>query len=181
MKKVLLSLVVLVAVSTASFAQLSGGIRAGVNLSDNSGDDVEADMKAGFQLGVYLVGNLSDKIALQPELVYSGLGSKDDDESTKLNYISIPVLLRYNINDMINLHVGPQFGILTSAKYGDTDIKDGLKGLDTGLAVGLGLDFAAFNAGLRYYAGLSNINDEGEGDFKNNAIQIVVGYRLFGE
>jgi hypothetical protein len=180
MKKVLLSLVVLVAVSTASFAQLSGGIRAGVNLSDNSGDDVEVDMKAGFQLGLYLVGNLSDKIALQPELVYSSLGSKDDDDSYKFNYISIPVLVRYNINDMINIHVGPQFGILASAKYGDEDIKDGLKGLDTGLALGVGLDFAAFNAGLRYYAGLSNISDADGGDLKNNAIQIVVGYRLFG-
>jgi hypothetical protein len=151
MKKIILSLAI-VAFSTAAFAQLSGGIRAGVNLSDNTGDGVEADMKAGLQLGVYLVGNLSDKIALQPELVYSSFGSKSDGGDFKLGYISIPILLRYNFNDMVNVHVGPQFGILSSAKFEDVDVKDGMKGLDTGLAIGLGLDFGALNAGVRYYA-----------------------------
>lgn len=178
MKKVFLSAVI-VLLSSACFAQFTGGIRAGLNLADMSGDDVDVDMKAGFQVGLYFVGNLSEKLAVQPELVYSALGGKDD-ETFKVNYISIPLFLRYNINEMVNVHLGPQFNILTSAKYGDTDVKDGLKGLDTGLALGVGLDFDAFNAGLRYYAGLTNINDEGDGDLKNNAIQIVVGYRLFG-
>jgi hypothetical protein len=188
MKKILLSLAILAAFSTASFAQLSGGARLGLNLSNFGGDDGEGDMKTGLQLGVYVVGNLSEKLAIQPELVYSSFGAKEDysgtEVTTALSYISIPVLLRYNINEMINIHVGPQFGILASAKAktddDDVDIKDDMKGLDTGLAIGLGLDFGKFNAGARYYAGLSNIVDADEVDVKNTAIQIVIGYKLFG-
>jgi hypothetical protein len=180
MKKILLSLAILAAFSTASFAQLSGGVRAGLNLANNSGDVENNSMKVGLQLGVYLVGNLSDKLAIQPELVYSGYGSSYDEGDYKLGYISIPILLRYNINDMVNIHLGPQFGILSSAKFEDEDVKDGLKGLDTGLALGVGFDFGAFNAGARYYAGLSNIADSDESDVKNTALQLVVGYRLFG-
>ena len=187
MKKVLLSLVALVAISTASFAQVSGGVRAGLNLSNQKfsiGDESESgDMKAGFLLGLYLTGNLSEKVAIQPELLYSSMGSKSDDGDLKMAYIAIPVLLRYNFNEMINLHVGPQFGILASAKADDEDIKDFYKGLDVGAAIGLGADFGAFNAGLRYYMGLSNVaeeNDLVDLEAKNSAIQIVLGYRLFG-
>jgi hypothetical protein len=191
MKKLLLSLVALVLISSAAFAQLSGGIRAGLNFSNESAksDDLDlddtGDMKVGMQLGLYLVGNLSEKIALQPELVFSSFGSKDDDGSTKLSYISIPVLLRYNINEMINIHAGPQFGILASAKYEDEDIKDFYNGLDLGAALGVGLDFGKVNAGLRYYFSLGNTADTdaiGVDDLKakNTAIQLVVGYKLFG-
>jgi hypothetical protein len=188
MKKILLSLAVLVAFSTASFAQLSGGARLGVNLSNFGGDDGEGDMKAGLQLGLYLVGNLSEKLAVQPELLYSSYGAKEDfsgtEVTTALSYISIPVLLRYNVNEMINIHVGPQFGILASAKAktddDDVDIKDEMKGMDLGLALGVGLDFGKFNAGLRYYGGLSNIVDADDVDVKNTAFNVVIGYKLFG-
>jgi hypothetical protein len=187
MKKLVLSLVALVAFASVSFAQLSGGIRAGLNLANQKysvGSDSESgDMKAGFLLGLYLTGNLSENLAIQPELVYSGFGTKEDDESLNLGYLSIPVLLRYNINEMINVHLGPQFGILMSAKAEDEDVKDAYKGADMGLTVGVGLDFGAFNAGARYYAGLSNIveeNDLIDLEGKNSAIQIVLGYRLFG-
>ena len=186
MKKILLSLAI-VAFSSAAFAQLSGGIRAGLNFAnakttvDAFDYDDSGDMKAGLQIGVYLVGNLSDKIAIQPELVYSSMGSKSDDIGDyDFSYISIPIFLRYNINEMINIHVGPQFGILAGADWDGEDIKDDMKGLDTGLALGVGLDFGKFNAGARYYAGLANISDVDGYEVKNNAIQLVVGYRLFG-
>jgi len=32
-----------------------------------------------------------------------------------LSYITIPVLVRYNINDMFSVHAGPQFGFLLKA------------------------------------------------------------------
>lgn len=195
MKRVLLAFVVVAAFSTASFAQISGGVRAGLNLSNQkfkAGDESESgDMKAGLQLGAYLVANISDNLAIQPELVYSSLGSQEDvdGETVKLaaHYISIPVLVRYNVNEMFNVHVGPQLGFLASAKAkadaGDVDVKDSYKGMDFGLALGVGLDFGKLNAGLRYYAGLANIAEEEDGEdytAKNSAIQIVVGYKLFG-
>jgi hypothetical protein len=191
MKKALSVLVVLTMISTATFAQLSGGIRAGLNLtnqkfkSDDFDLDDKGDMKAGFQIGLYLVGNLSEKLAVQPELVFSGFGANGDDGDLKMNYLSIPVLLRYNINEMINIHAGPQFGILMSAKGDDDDVKDLYNGADIGLAIGLGLDFGKFNAGARYYQGMTNVASDDftlGSDLKatNSAIQLVVGYKLFG-
>lgn len=188
MKKLFLSGLLLVAFSSATFGQLSGGIRAGLNFSnvktkvDAIDYDENGDMKVGYQLGLYFVGNLSEKLAVQPEIVYSTMGAESDDTGdSKLGYISIPIFLRYNINEMINIHLGPQFNILTSAKDDDdNDFKDDLKGLDTGITLGLGFDFGAFNAGARYYWGLTNYSDVDGVEVKNTAIQLVAGYRIFG-
>jgi hypothetical protein len=195
MKKLLLSVVAFTMMASFAFAQLSGGVRVGLNLANQKdkfdGGSESGDIKPGFQVGAYLVGNLSDKIAIQPELTFSVLGTKISDPDVgdiklNLNYITIPIFLRYNINDILNIHLGPQFGILASAKGkadgGSADIKSQYKSLDVGAAVGLGLDFGKFNAAARYYQGLSNIAegaDSGE-TLKNSSIQVVLGYRLFG-
>jgi hypothetical protein len=198
-KHTLLVVLAVFAFAPMAFSQVSGGIRLGVNLANQKlealGISVTPDSKLGLLGGLYLTANVTDKFAIQPELTFSSMGSKDTSDGeefvAKLNYLSLPVLLRYNITENINIHVGPQLGFLLSAKGevdGDSeDIKDQYKGIDFGAAVGLGVDFGKFNGGLRYVAGLSNINDIGEIDgfdldlsVKNNSFQIFVGYRLFG-
>jgi hypothetical protein len=117
------------------------------------------------------------------------MGSTDPDVSDikyQFNYISLPVMLRYNITEQFNIQAGPQLGFLMSAKVSDgdnsVDIKEFAKGTDFGAAFGVGGDFGKFNAGARYYLGLSNIAEDAQGDdsFKNNGFQIFLGYRLFG-
>jgi hypothetical protein len=116
------------------------------------------------------------------------MGSQDSDADLKLpfDYISVPVLLRFNVSENINLHAGPQVGFLLSAKITDgddsIDIKEGFTGTDFGAAFGIGGDFGKFNGGLRYYLGFANIIEDTTdgGTFKNNAFQIFLGYRLFG-
>lgn len=172
---------------------MSGGVRLGGNLSNlkwSAGDlSMTDDSKFGLLAGVYLTAMLSDRVGIQPELAYSSMGSKQDEDGTvKLNYIALPVLLRYQIVDQIHLLVGPQASFLMSAKYeedGDEeDIKDSVKGLDFGAVFGVGADISRFNVGLRYGLGLANIFDEdgGEGvEVKSRAFQIVLGYKLFGD
>jgi hypothetical protein len=186
MRKSIAIAITLFFIAYGSYAQIGGGVRLGANISnvkvDSPFGDISYDSKIGALAGVYLTAQLADKIALQPELLYSGYGAKLDEVNLNLGYVSVPVFLQYQINEMFNLNVGPQFGFLLSAKSEDEDIKDSFKGLDLGGALGLGLNFGKFNAGLRYYLGLSNISDQG-GDFKvkNNAFQLVVGYQLFGK
>ena len=191
MKNYLILILLLVATATAH-AQLSGGLRLGVNVSNQKakyGSDSETgDSKIGFLGGFYLTANLSEKFAIQPELVFSGMGSQDNDLDVKIpfNYLSIPVLLRYNLSKNINIHAGPQIGFLLTAKITDgndsINIKDSATGTDFGTAFGIGGDFGKFNGGLRYYLGLSNIAKDAVDNesFKNNAIHIFLGYRLFG-
>jgi Outer membrane protein beta-barrel domain len=197
-KHTLLVVLAVFAFAPMAFSQISGGIRFGANIAnqkyDADGISVSPDSKLGLLGGLYLTASLSDKIAIQPELHFSSMGSKVDffgeEAKTKLNYLSVPVLLRYNITENFNLQVGPQLGLLMSAKTevdGDSeDVKDLYKGIDFGAAIGLGVDFGKINGGLRYVAGLSNTADS-DGDIdssdftvKNNSFQIFIGYRLFG-
>lgn len=105
------------------------------------------------------------------------------DGSIVLNYITIPLMLNFNVNDIISLQVGPQFSVLSGAEVKfesiSVDIKDQLKGSDTGLNFGAMLNFGKLNATARYCLGLSNIDDSGS-EVKNGVIQVSLGYRLFG-
>lgn len=191
MKNYLL-VVILVVLSTTVYAQVSGGLRLGVNVSNQKavtdGNSETGDSKLGVLGGLYLTTNLSEKLAIQPELLFSVMGSQNNDSDYKMpfNYLSIPVLLRYNISENINLQAGPQVGFLLSAKIKDgddsADIKENFSGMDFGAAFGIGGDFGKFNGGVRYYLGISNILEDAPDDytFKNNSFQIFVGYRLFG-
>src|SRR5262245_36351696 len=137
MKKVLLSSFVMV-LAVYSYGQgISGGVKAGMNLANQkySFDGISLDTKAkpGIHGGVFVLAMINEKFGVQPELLYSMQGSKwdfdGDDGKFKFDYINIPVLLRYNITEMISIHAGPQIGFLMSAEMenedGDTeDMKD---------------------------------------------------------
>jgi Outer membrane protein beta-barrel domain len=203
MKKIILSAALVALCSVLSFAQgISGGVRAGVNLanikSSGSGVSITSDTKVGLLLGGYLKIMISEKFGIQPELVYSQLGGSTSfsgfgqttTTTSNLNYLSVPIMARYNITENFNLQAGPQLAFLLSAsdKSGSAaavDIKEQLNSLDLGLAFGLGVDFGKFNAGARYALGLSNlvknVQAGSDGKSTNNTIQLFVGYQLFGK
>jgi hypothetical protein len=206
MKKLLLSIVVLLAVVAGAQAQISGGLKAGLNLASLGGDYEDAKMRPSIHVGGYVNIGLTEKLSFQPELLFNSIGAKykgsenDGNDTyswegtTKLSYISLPLNLQYSFGKF-NVHLGPQISFLASAKdkweesgpdgsdSGEDDIKDGLKGIDLGLNIGLGLNFGKVDVSARYTAGLSNIADvDDDADYKvtNNVIQLSVGYRLFG-
>lgn len=172
---------------------ISGGLKAGINLANLNGDDVEdTDMKIGYHFGGYAKFSITEAFSVQPELLYNAVGAKSSesgvDGNYKINYITVPVMLGYSFGK-VSIQAGPQIGFLTSAKLkvegggtsGEVDLKDDLKGTDFGVNVGLGLDFGKINAAARYCIGLSNIVDADEADVKNGVIQLSVGYKLFGK
>lgn len=206
MKKLLLTLTAIVALSVAASAQISLGVKGGLNLAKATGDDADGtDGRTSFHFGAYLTLDVSEKFSIQPELLYNSVGAKNKstdfdpdfgdittEETYKLNYISVPVMFLYKITPQFNIQAGPQFSFLASAKdkyeisydggstSGDEDIKDQFKGLDLGFNVGLGANFGKLNASARYCLGLSNIADAEDADLKNSVIQVSLGYRLFG-
>lgn len=199
MKKLLLSSFVMV-LAVYSYGQgISGGVKAGMSLANqkwtSQGISLDTKAKPGLHAGVFLTAMINEKFGVQPEALFSMQGSRWDfsgnDSKLKFAYVDVPVLLRYNITEMISVHAGPQFGILMSAEAedesGDTeDIKDEMKSIDFGGAAGaevvlpMGLGF-----GARYVIGLSNIADSDDADLdelevKNRNFQIYVFYKLFG-
>lgn len=198
MKKLLLSTVVMM-LAVYSYGQgISGGLKAGMNLANQkfTSEGISLDTKArpGIHGGVFLVAMISEKFGVQPEALFSMQGSRwdfgGDDSKFKFNYINVPILLRYNITEMISIHAGPQIGLLLSAEMedesGDTeDIKDDMKGVDFGGATGVEFDLpSGLGFGARYVIGFSNIGDADDVDeleIKNRAFQIYVKYNLFGK
>jgi opacity protein-like surface antigen len=190
MKKVLISALVLFAFGVASAQQVKFGVKAGLNLSTFSGDAVGDDvsMKAGLHAGGLVEIKFTDKLALQPEVLFSMQGAKvvsegfdgavsfHDEFKRNLSYINVPVMLKFYPAGGFYLEGGPQVGFLVAAKAKvestDTedgvitrisrtdDVKDQYKSVDFAFNFGLGYDFTQnFYAGARYSFGLSGIQD----------------------
>ncbi len=105
----------------------------------------------------YVNINFSDKWGITPEVLYSAYGSEWDNVKVDLDYIAIPVMLRFKPISLLSLEAGPQFSFLTKANVEDFgDVKDQLKNNDFGLAFGAGLHLPlGFNVGARYVLGFT--------------------------
>jgi hypothetical protein len=205
--KRILTLITLFFFSFVTYAQLTGGAKVGLNLAQlygkAEGESDASDMAVGFQFGGYLNHKISETFIFQPELVFSRLGGKESDYDPnsqeeidvqfKLNYLALPLSLKFQVNENFGLLVGPQIGFLVGAKakvdvFGtsvEADVKDQFKGIDFGANVGLSYTINKLGFDARYYLGLSNIGDFDEdiGDAKimNRAIQLSVFYQLFSK
>jgi hypothetical protein len=177
MKKILFTMFAVCLVFAAS-AQFKGGLKAGLNLANTSGDIEGADQLISFHVGAYGQFSLSDAMTLQPEVLYYGAGDKEGDDEIKFSYLAIPIMLKYNLGETFNLQVGPQIGLLLSTD--PSELKDVMKGTDFGLNIGAGASFGKFSVDARYSLGLANVLDVSGAEVKNNVIQLSLGYQLFG-
>jgi hypothetical protein len=188
MKKGLLLFVCAIAITTFSQAQVRFGFKAGVNLANLTGDDVDGDMKIGFNAGAVAKISVSEAFSVQPELVFSTQGTKFDvggtDVKYNLSYLNLPILAQYNASGFV-IETGPQFGFLMAAKAkaddASEDVKDIFKGLDISWAIGAGyVTESGFGVNARFNLGLSSIADDDDAKVKNSVIQIGVFYLLGG-
>lgn len=193
MKNVLASLVVMFALLHAANAQKIGiGGKAGANMTKISGQSFKQGYDLGYFLGAFVEID-GKKWGLQPEVLWNQVNThpannfgavyndfKDSTSSIKLKYLTIPVLLRYNVTRMFTLNAGPQFGILinpheTLLKNGQNAFKSG----DFSFVAGATINLAALRIYGRYNVGLTNIGDiNKQQNWKSQQIQLGVGFRL---
>ncbi|MGO4772300.1 porin family protein [Flavobacterium sp. W22_SRS_FK3] len=190
MKKITLSIIAVLAFGFTNAQGVKFGVKAGVNFANVGGDAEDTKTLVGFQVGGFAEIKLTEKFAIQPELLYSAQGAKNEDSfggetykyDTKLDYLNVPVMAKYFITEAFSVEAGPQIGFLLSAKEDGEDFKDYAKSIDFGLNFGAGYDFTEnLSAGVRYNLGLSNINDgEGSDDYKvnNSVFSLSVGYKF---
>ncbi|WP_333599951.1 porin family protein [Flavobacterium sp.] len=181
MKKIILTIAVVMAATFANAQDKKGGsssdmkfgVKAGYTNSTFTGD-TPSGLKAngGFYIGGLVDFSVSETFHVQPELLYSIEGAKDN----KLNYLRIPIMAKYYIMEGLNLQAGPELAF----KAGGDDIKDQAKSLDYGLGIGAAYELESglmFDA--RYNLGLANIDDSGSGgNVKNVSFNIGLGYRF---
>ena len=189
MKKTVVTLF-FVAVSACMFAQeYAIGIKGGPNFANidtqaSAGENY--NNRTGFHLGAFALFK-GERVGFQPEILFSQQGSNVSLNGTTIesnfSYVNIPLVLKLYTIAGINLQVGPQIGLLTSADVNDESVKDELKKTDFSLALGVGWDLPlGLTLDGRYNWGLSDINDgSGASDntIKNQVWQISVGYKLF--
>jgi hypothetical protein len=190
MKKIVLSLVAIMAFGFANAQDVRFGAKVGFNFSTINGLE-DAETKLGLGLGGFAEIKLNEKFAIQPELMYSMLGAKGkaSNETVELGYVVIPVMAKYYVADKFSLEAGPQIGFLAFAKMASydsnqtIDVKDLFNKTDFGMNFGGNYDFANnFSAGLRYTAGLtetfkSEYKDSGLKG-KNSNIALTVAYKF---
>ncbi|SDX41576.1 porin family protein [Aequorivita viscosa] len=185
MKKLLLVAAFAVfAFSTTQAQEVRLGAKAGINVASLGGDtagNLSLGARTSFHIGVLAEIPLAGKFAIQPELLYSSEGSDfssfGSSYDLKLDYIRIPVLAKYYIIEGLSAELGPNFGVLVSAKADDVDVKDGTNSFDVGLGVGASyrLNMGVFFS-LRYNKGFMNVNDSDTFKQQSNVFQISAGY-----
>ena len=184
------------------------GVKAGLNISSLTFDESElrSSSKMGFTAGLMVEVPIAKNFSLQPELLYSQQGTKtsffDQDVTNsnfkgtiELNYLNIPLMLKYYVVKGLSLQAGPQIGLLLKAnnKYQDNflgyenqesfNLKKYSSGVDTSVNFGLGYQYKdKFYTDFRYNLSYSNVFKDGDAnyfinhDMKNRVFQISVGY-----
>ena len=181
-------------VSIVSYSQISWNAKVGMNMSNFTGDS-DTDMRVGFNVGVGMEYQFTDMWSIQPSLMFTQKGAKQDEVKMNPMYLEIPVLAaaRFAIADNQNIVVkaGPYFafGIAGKEKYeaggesekidifGDGDDQAGMKRFDAGIGVGVAYEINKFFIDLTGEFGLTKIYD-GDGAPKNINFSIGVGYKF---
>jgi len=181
------------------------GVKTGINIANQttSGtiEEINVNGILRFNAGVYCNFFALDKLAIQPELLLSGKGADWSDPNFEditdlLTYLDLPVLVRYQPLDFLNVHAGPQFGYLLSALQKDNvsgnkeKINEYYKKADLGLVIGAEANLPfRINLTVRYVFGLIAASVESSDPYdplyiepwKNNFLQISAGFRIKGK
>ncbi|WP_276168502.1 porin family protein [Zobellia alginiliquefaciens] len=184
MKKVVFLLTAFVTITSTNAQDFGFGVKGGINVASIGGSAYSGlgslGTKVSFHLGGVAEIPISDKIAVQPELLYSSQGTNWDygtgDNNLKLDYINLPILGKYAIIEGLSAEAGPVVGFLISTNEEDDDR---FNTLDFAFAIGASYklnDNIFFS--LRYNKGVTNINGDSftGGKSQNNVFQLSAGY-----
>jgi hypothetical protein len=196
-----LGTLLLVFISTATFAQFNYGFRTGVaattfalkgDLPDNN------NVTFSYTAGAFLGLPVSKSLFIQPEINYLRKGRSA--ETSQLNtsietdytihYLQVPVLLQYRDNEMQNKHgyifyvnAGP-YAAFPLADHANPSMAnnttENMKN-DWGAALGIGIQTPVLGKNirfdLRYDMGLSEIANQPE-NYRTKALSLTIGITL---
>ena len=189
--RLLLTAVISILSITAFSHSFKIGAKGGVTMNKMTGQTFKEEFTYGYHIGGFATIGLGKKFAIQPEVLFNQVNVDTSDKfssvyqfnklnKVQLKYLSIPILLNYNVARMITLQAGPQFGILMNKS--NTFVqngKDAFKGGDFSMLGGVQLNLSHFRVYGRYAIGLNNLNDIDDKDnWKNQSIQLGVGLTL---
>ena len=196
MKKFLASALMLLAASTATFAQHAVGSftlqpKVGINVASLTKSD-NYDSRIGLAAGVEGEYQVSDIFSLSLGAIYSQQGNKIDKTvfgynakyTNKLDYINVPIMANvYVVPGLaVKLGVQPGFNVNSKGKTVVAGEKVGqpveldAKSVDLSIPVGLSYEYKNVVLDARYNWGLTKVWDNL--DSKNSVFQFTLGYKF---
>ena len=192
MTKKLIAIAAFLFFYSAGFGQgFTIGVKGGANMGKISGKSFKENYTLGYQVGGFVTVPLAGRLAIQPEVLFTqtnvdtASGFREIYQFNKisnirLNALTIPVMLNYNLNKYLTLQAGPQFGVLMGQDK--TLLEDGKEAFKKGnfsLAGGVQLNLTKFRVYGRYVGGLTNLDNVGTKEsWKASAIQVGLGLAL---
>ena len=170
---------------TAAAGEISYGAKVGMTLSNitqtPAGWEQDKSFKGGFTGGVFLNYSLTENFSLQPELLYTQKGVKDNlyegfvtvDLTASFDYIELPVLAKYTFMPekkfRPNIYGGPSVAFTMSSELevsaflfsAEIDFSDLTHVTDFGIVAGGGFDYSLGTGMIicdaRFYLGFTNV------------------------
>ena len=101
-------------------------------------------------------------------------------ETTKLDYLNIPIVGNFYITEGLALKTGVQLGCLLSAKEESTNVKDYYEKMNISIPIGISGEYKNFVLDVRYNISLTKINknSNSENKYRSDLFQITLGYKF---
>ena len=192
MKLAIILLSVIVAGSATASAQDSSafGVKGGVNFTSASTNDplVDTSFRPGFLVGAFAWLPVNDRVAFQPEFLYSHkraqFAFEGIDATLSADYVEFPVLLDVRLNSRptrVSLVAGPALSVRTRARLqsvGESvDASQQVDRIDFSLVTGLALTTGHFVLEGRYIWGLIDVASADDETVRTRGFAISAGWR----
>jgi hypothetical protein len=181
--------------SLPASAQITYGVRAGVSLatvSFSEASEVSSNGRYGPLIGVFATVPVWGRLSVQPEAIYSVKGASlevfDLETDYIVDYLEVPVLVRFPVMRRVHLFGGPSVGFRLRARsriaFGgsteEVDISDDVERFDLAIAGGADVEFGRWIVDGRVTYGLSDTDADTSDDVKirNRAFSISAGFRF---
>ena len=149
------------------------GVVVGGTYSNISNYD--GDSRLGFLGGLYWEWRFSEKFSTMPNLLYAERGAS----GIKLSYLTIPIVLKYNISDKFGIAAGIAWDELLSVNA-DSLSKDDFRTDDWRIPITLGYNITDhLSVGIGYSFGLTDITKNDNESLRNNWGSLSLAYKIF--
>ena len=202
MKKIFITTslcIVAVLINSKAVAQnlpIQFGVKAGFNLSNVSGEDVEhTKFLTGFNVGITLDYEFAENMYIQTGLEFTTKGFKQEETrelyeiTATAHYLQLPLhyasKLEITNNTKFIFFVGPYlaYGIggkatVKERKKETFDYFEGTNKFDMGIGGGIGIESGKINLSIGYDYGLLNLQNDYDTIIRNQNLYLTIGYKF---
>lgn len=180
MKKGILFVLLTISLLSVNAQSVQFGIKTGINFATLRGENLaNADASSGIHIGGLAELKFTDKFSVQPEILFSQLGTESGEEKLRLDYIALPIMAKYYLLEGFSVSAGPQVAFLIYDQFTTpaVSLNPNIEDVDFGLNFGFGYNFkSGMFFSTRYSLGITAVQENP--DLKNGNFQLSLGYQF---